>query len=169
MSIVLLVLTLLTGFFYFFQSVIVRYNNELVENDIAMLKHRANFYEALNANEINQSVKQHLKATRDYLEVCNRINGRITLLDFMMVDAKISSSELEEARAEKRELATLSPELMEIEKAVSIQMFRTLVINASILLFVFSPIMILAIIYRFLSGRNIPIEESTEKLYLKHC
>ncbi|WP_151815078.1 hypothetical protein [Acinetobacter soli] len=169
MSIVLLVLTLLTAFFYFFQSVIVRYNNELVENDITMLKHRTAFYEAVSIDEINESVKQHLKASRAYLDVCKRINGRITLLEFLLVDAKISSSELEEARAEKRELASLSPELMEIEKAVSIHMFRTLVINASVLLFIFSPIMILAIIYRFLSGRNIPIEESTEKLYLKHC
>lgn len=169
MSIILLVLFLLTAFVYFFQSVIVKYNNELVGNDITMLKHKIALYEAIKAKEINESTVAHLKSTKEYLEICGRINGRITLLDFMMVDAKISSAELEKSRVEKRELAILSPELTEIDKAVSIQMFKTLVINASILLLIFSPVMFLIVVYRFLSGRNVPIEESTEKLYLKYC
>lgn len=169
MSILLLILFLISAFVYFHQAVIVRSNNELSLHDLNMLQHKIDIYELINKGSTNQSIPKNIEETREYLEACKRLTGKVTFIDFALEEAHTSASEIEDFAKERRFMEISSPELTNINRTASIQLFRTVVANASLFLVVISPLIFLMLLYRFISGGSISVEKFAEKLTTKNC
>lgn len=170
MSILLIVMSLLAIFHLFYQSVILKTNNQLFETDMEILKHELDIFEIKNSKTLNSSEIEFLKEVKRYVKICPAIGKNFTALEFIMdmIDYKSSNSYESEVK-EIRSLKVQNEPLWNYMVDTSKFLIRNMTSNASLFLFVLSPILFLVLLYSFISGKTLSIQQSVERISSKHC
>lgn len=170
MSILLLVMLLLAVFHYFYQSVVVKTNNELFDIDLDILKHEMDIYEIKHAKELNVSENEFLSDTKTFVNHCSEIGREFTAFEMIMdMSEHKTSKELNSEFKKMRSLKIQNEKIWDFNVAASMLIFRNISTNAGVFLFALSPLLFLVLIYSMISGKKLLIEQSLERISSKLC
>ncbi len=170
MSIVLILMLLLAIFHYFYQSVVVKTNNELFDADLDILKHEIDIFEIKNANSLNVSEKEFLQDTKEFIKHCPGIGKKVTAVEMIMDFAEYKSSKDFEGHAQRiRSLKVQNESIWKFNIEASRYILKNLTSNGSLFLFVLSPLLFLVLFYSLISGKKLSLEQSVERISSKHC
>lgn len=169
MSILLLVMSLLALFHFFYQSVIVKTNFGLYENDLRLKQHKLEIYEIRKQNNLNQSEREFLEETKEVLHAYHYIPRELTVIDLIRDISSRNQTERKESLQKTRMRKLSSDELFNIYASASKDMIRCLASNGSVFLFFLSPIIFLVMLYGIIAGKPISLEDQLEKMSSKHC
>lgn len=170
MSILLLVMLLLAVFHFFYQSVVVKTNNELFDIDLNILKHEIDIFEIKNAKSLNISEYEFLKDTKQFINHCPAIGKNITAVEMILDIADYKSSKEFEGHAQRiRSLKIQNECIWKFNVEASRFILRNVTVNGSLFLFTLSPFLFLVFFYSLVSGKRLSIEQSVERISSKHC
>lgn len=170
MSILLLTMSLLAVFYWFYQSVIVQTNLGLYETDLNLRKHELDIYEIKKQYSMTASEREHLEETKELYEIYKILPKEVTFLESICAAPEKDSVAHNNFVQAMRERKIASPELHKSTVTMSLDLMKTLGLNASIFLILLSPLIILAMLYLVVAGKKLSLEKQIEKVIAsKHC
>ncbi|MEG0346580.1 MAG: hypothetical protein RR605_00865 [Acinetobacter sp.] len=170
MSILLIVLFLLAIFHFFYQAVVVKTNNELFDIDLTILKHEMDVFEIKNLKTLNVSESEFLEDTKSFIKHCPDTGKKVTAVEMILDIAEYKSSKEFEGHAQRiRSLKIQNETIWKFNVEASRYILRNVTSNASLFLFVLSPLLFLVFFYALISGNKLSIEQSVERISSKHC
>lgn len=170
MSILLLVMLLLAVFHFFYQSVVVKTNNELFDVDLSILKHEMDIFEIKNAKSLNISENEFLKDTKTFISHSPAIGKNVTVLEMILDIAAYKTSKEFDGHAQRiRSLKIQNDNIWKFNVEASRLIVRNTTVNGSLFLFTLFPLLFLIFFYSLVSGKKLSIEQSVERISSKHC
>lgn len=169
MSLFLLVMSLLALFHLFYQSVIVKTNFELYENDLRLREHELDIYEIKKQRSINESEQVYFDDTREFLKDCKYVPNEYTILHLIIDSAKRDKLESDEIIKSQRLRRLASEELWEINIKTTRDIIKVMMFNGSFFLFLLSPLIMLVMLYGIVAGKKISIDQKIQRMSSRHC
>lgn len=170
MSILLLVMFLLAALHLFYQSIVVKTNNEIFDIDLDILKHEIDIFEISKSKKLNISEREFLEDTKSFINHCPDIGKNITAVEMILDIAEYKSSKAFEGHAHRiRSLKIQNEGIWKFNVEAATYILRNTTVNGGLFLFILSPLLFLIFFYSVVSGNRLSIEQSVERISSKHC